>query len=64
MNAQYMQIGNAVPIRLGAAIASAVLRHDAAKKNRKWKADFDAMLGAALIRLRSAARNKRDAMAA
>lgn len=60
MNAQYMQIGNAVPILLGKAIGTSVVRH---KTNTRTidnrHSDFDAMLDDAVTRLRAAARNKR-----
>lgn len=60
MNAQYMQIGNAVPVPLGKAVASSFLRHEAnARKMKDWSSDFDAMLDTAVTRLRASARNKR-----
>ena len=62
MNAQYMQIGNAVPIALGKAIASSFLQHDTAGREVKnWSADFDSMLDTAVTRLRASARNKQRA---
>lgn len=62
MNAQYMQIGNAVPIPLGEAVARSFLRHEAnARKMKGWTADFDAMLDTAVTRLRASARNKKQA---
>lgn len=70
MSSQYMQIGNAVPVRLGEAIGRAVLAHEkvaaeqAAKAMGVWNPDFDAMMAKAVHRLRSAARNKRPAKAA
>ena len=61
MNAQYMQIGNAVPVPLGKAIASSFLRYEAiARKKNNWSTDFDAMLDTAVTRLRASARNKRQ----
>ena len=60
MNAQYMQIGNAVPIQLGEAIAASLLRHKPVRRKVKNRnGDFDAMLSAAITRLRASARNKR-----
>ena len=60
MNAQYMQIGNAVPILLGKAIGNSFVRHKTnARKIDDRDSDFDAMLAAAVARLRAAARNKR-----
>ena len=59
MNAQYLQIGNAVPILLGKAIATSFIEHDCiARKAKNWNADFDVMLDDAVTRLRSSARNK------
>jgi DNA (cytosine-5)-methyltransferase 1 len=63
MNARYMQIGNAVPLYLGTAIGTAILTHNGLKEAPKQDANFDAMLDAALHRLRSAAKNKRSAPA-
>ena len=61
MNAQYMQIGNAVPVPLGKVIASSFLRHEANARNMNdWSTDFDAMLDTAVTRLRASARNKRQ----
>ena len=61
MNAQYMQIGNAVPVPLGKAIASSFLRQEAnTQKMNDWSTDFDAMLDTAVTRLRASARNKRQ----
>ena len=61
MNAQYMQIGNAVPVPLGKAIACSFLEHEAnAQKPNNWSMDFDAMLDTAVTRLRASARNKRQ----
>ena len=60
MNAQYMQIGNAVPVPLGKAIANSFLLCEAnGQKMGNWSADFDAMLDTAVARLRASARNKR-----
>lgn len=61
MNAQYMQVGNAVPVRLGAAIGGALQRH--ALENRppqvELSHDIEDMIAAAIHRLRSAGRNKK-----
>ena len=62
MNAQYMQIGNAVPVPLSKAIAASFRRHDAnAQDVNGLPSDFDVMLDAAVTRLRSSARNKQRA---
>jgi hypothetical protein len=58
MNAQYTQVGNAVPVPLGRAIA-AQLADDLPAVDGRWPLDQEVMLGEALARLRSAARNKR-----
>ena len=60
MNAQYMQIGNAVPVPLARAIADSFRRHVVGERNlQNTGADFRAMLDAAVTRLRASARNKR-----
>jgi DNA (cytosine-5)-methyltransferase 1 len=61
MSSQYMQVGNAVPVHLGAAIGSALVNHvqsgaDAASGDRL---DLEEMLTRATARLRATARNKR-----
>lgn len=59
MNAQYMQIGNAVPVELGRAIGNAIAAHDASKQSRKVQhPDAEKMIADAVERLRAAARNK------
>jgi DNA (cytosine-5)-methyltransferase 1 len=59
MNAQYMQIGNAVPVPLGAAIGNAVIQHDmSAKRDKIVHPEFDVMIASAVARLRASARNK------
>lgn len=58
MNRQYSQIGNAVPVHLGAAIGHALL--DATRKKKAVAVDLDAAMYAAVKRLRSSARNKRS----
>jgi len=59
MNVQYMQVGNAVPVRLGSAIGQAILLHekDQFRKNDK-QPDVDKMMETAVTRLRISARNK------
>ena len=60
MSAQYRQIGNAVPIQLGKAIGNLFLRHRThARKMNNLNSEFDAMLAAAVTRLRASAKNKR-----
>lgn len=62
MNAQYLQIGNAVPVLLGRAIANSFFPYDTvAGKGENRSADYDLMLDAAVMRLRASARNKRKA---
>lgn len=59
MNAQYLQIGNAVPVALGKAIGEAIARHDASKRrNAVRHPDLDTMMAQAVDRLRASARNK------
>ena len=57
MNKQYMQIGNAVPVALGAAIG----RCFASLKRLPMRnaQTVPAMLEAAVLRLRNSARNKK-----
>lgn len=62
MNAQYMQIGNAVPLALGKAIGTAILAHKAMAAS-DWTDDYDKQLEAAVVRLRASARNKRSLVA-
>lgn len=60
MAPQYLQIGNAVPVHLGTAVAS-VFNHAIAKTQRTphaWAFDVDKMLEHAVKRLRASARNK------
>lgn len=63
MNSQYQQIGNAVPVELGAAIGRAIKNHRPAK-SLVVRADYEEMLHLAVKRLRAAARNKRPTVAA
>ena len=58
VNAQYLQIGNAVPIALGTALARSL---DQAEQldSKGGNTDFEAMLNDAVARLRASARNKR-----
>jgi DNA (cytosine-5)-methyltransferase 1 len=59
MNAQYMQVGNAVPVPLGKAIGAAILKHDASKRQNSVRhPDMDTMMARAVERLRASARNK------
>lgn len=59
MNAQYMQIGNAVPIPLGEALGRAIVAHDASKRrNRVRHPSVEAMMADAVARLRASARNR------
>lgn len=59
MNAQYMQIGNAVPIPLGLAIGKAILNHDASKRrNAVRHPDMETMMERAVARLRASACNR------
>lgn len=59
MNAQYMQIGNAVPVQLGAAVGAAIVAHEADSKRAEFaNKNVDDMISAAVSRLRAAARNK------
>ncbi|MDV6224841.1 DNA cytosine methyltransferase [Nitratireductor aquimarinus] len=59
MNAQYMQIGNAVPVNLGSAIGQAILSHETEQSNKKCsQPNVEKMMEAAVARLRASARNK------
>lgn len=58
MAAQYRQIGNAVPVPLGAAIGSAVLAIEATAGPARVKPCVYSQLAAAQSRLRASARNK------
>lgn len=62
MASQYLQIGNAVPLYLGAACAR-VFQEAAGttgKPQTRWKYDIDDMLNRAVQRLRASARNKKS----
>ncbi len=60
MNAQYLQVGNAVPVQLGEAIAACIGRTEhSSLADRPDLNDFDAMLLESVARLRASARNKR-----
>ncbi|MYH15870.1 MAG: DNA cytosine methyltransferase [Gammaproteobacteria bacterium] len=62
MNAQYQQIGNAVPVPLGKAVANAILHQGSTDGHSdELELGFDEMLNLAIARLRSTARNKRRA---
>ena len=59
MNAQYTQVGNAVPVPLGKAIGTTIIKHDASKqRNAVRHPDMDTMMARAVERLRASARNK------
>ncbi len=59
MNEQYMQIGNAVPVHLGAAIGKAIFMHEYELSQKQVKQpDIDKMIEVAVARLRASARNK------
>ncbi len=60
MNRQYMQIGNAVPVHLGAVIGHTLLQSGTGVHGRSSPDEhLEAALEKAVIRLRSSARNKR-----
>jgi DNA (cytosine-5)-methyltransferase 1 len=59
MNRQYLQVGNAVPVPLGAAIGRALLE-TAGEKPTLGAFDLDRALLISIKRLRAAARNKRS----
>ncbi|MEA1676203.1 DNA cytosine methyltransferase [Nitrospirillum sp. BR 11163] len=59
MNAQYMQVGNAVPVPLGKAIGAAIKKHGSSKRRDSiHHPDIDTMMTHAVERLRASARNK------
>ena len=60
MNRQYMQVGNAVPVHLGAVIGRAISRNCSCEAARDgFSAHLEIALDKAVERLRSSARNKR-----
>ena len=61
MSVQYTQIGNAVPVQLGAAIGKAILLHEEtqSKKRGQRQPNIEKMMAEAVTRLRASARNKR-----
>ena len=60
MNRQYMQIGNAVPIHLGALIGRTLLQSGTGERDRSGSSEhLEVALEEAVRRLRSSARNKR-----
>jgi DNA (cytosine-5)-methyltransferase 1 len=59
MNRQYMQVGNAVPVLLGAAVGQAILSAAAGTKPNQDSIDLDCALATAINRLKASARNKR-----
>ena len=67
MNSQYMQVGNAVPVRLGKAIGAAIAGHEAEVSRMNlsdWSPDYEAMTASAIHRLRIAGRNNRSVILA
>ena len=60
MNVRYMQVGNAVPVQLGAAIGQAILSHEESqsKKRGQRQPNIEKMMAEAVARLRASARNK------
>jgi len=59
MSAQYMQIGNTVPVRLGAAIGQAILSHKETRSSMvEQPPDIEKMMATAVARLRASARNR------
>ena len=63
MSDQYMQVGNAVPVQLGTAIARVILALAASKTDPGVPRghDVELLLNKAVMRLRATARNKRKA---
>ncbi|MGQ0556891.1 MAG: DNA cytosine methyltransferase [Nitrospiraceae bacterium] len=62
MSSQYMQVGNAVPVHLGAAVGVALAKHLANPERGSEKGfDVERLLAVAIDRLRATARNKRGA---
>ncbi len=59
MSDQYLQVGNAVPVHLGRAVAEAILTHQGDVRGRRADEDFDGMFAKAVATLRASARNKR-----
>ena len=60
MSVQYMQVGNAVPVKLGTAVGQAVLAHESKQLNRKGRQpNIGKMIDAAVARLRASARNRK-----
>jgi DNA (cytosine-5)-methyltransferase 1 len=61
MSSQYMQVGNAVPVHLGAAVGAALAMHDTVRSVSKINTndEVDYLLSVATSRLRGTARNKR-----
>lgn len=60
MNAQYKQVGNAVPISLASAVAHAVLKVRAENQPLQYGSDSEELLDSALRTLRATARNKKS----
>lgn len=61
MSSQYMQVGNAVPVYLGAAVGAALTQHviNGPRREIAQVADIERLLATATDRLRATARNKR-----
>lgn len=62
MNRQYLQVGNAVPVPLGAAIGKAIVSATDGPKPLQDAFDLEHALDMAVARLRASARNKRPKM--
>ena len=61
MNARYMQIGNAVPVDLGAAIGRAILVHERGEyKSGHGSPSANTTIADSVARLRASARNRRS----
>lgn len=60
MNRQYLQVGNAVPVELGAAIGRAILSAAEEGKPNQDSFDLERELAVAIGRLRASARNKQS----
>ncbi|MCR4318004.1 MAG: DNA cytosine methyltransferase [Planctomycetes bacterium] len=59
MSSQYQQVGNAVPVHLGAAIGKALIHH-LQKSEHKPSISWDEQLSTAVKTLRASARNKKS----
>ena len=55
-----MQVGNAVPVKLGTAVGQAILAHENEQSNEKGRQpDIEKMIDAAVARIRASARNRK-----